>query len=166
MRLCFILLAASVMAGVYGAARADDYAIDQPPHNYWKHPIEDRFTQMKADLESGRLELDRKTEKGFVMSLLKALDVPVNSQMLVFSTTSLQLSLISPSNPRALYFNDDVYVGWVPGGRVEIVSIDPAVGGIFYIFNIPKSEQDSLRIERSERCMNCHAGSDSRNVPG
>jgi hypothetical protein len=166
MRVYRCLLMAIVAAGLFGECHPEDYALDQPPHDYWKRAIEDPFSRMKADLESGRVELDRKTEKGFVLSLLKALNVPVSSQMLVFSTTSLQLSLISPSNPRALYFNDDVYVGWVPGGRVEIVSMDPGAGGIFYIFNIPKSEQDALRVERSERCMNCHAGADSRNVPG
>ena len=85
--------------------------------------------------------------------------------MLVFSTTSLQLSLISPANPRALYFNEDLYLGYVPGGRIEIVSLDPELGGIFYIFDIPK-ESSSLRIERSERCMNCHAAADTGFVPG
>jgi hypothetical protein len=85
--------------------------------------------------------------------------------MLVFSTTSLQLSLISPANPRALYFNEEVYLGYVPGGRIEIVSLDPELGGIFYIFDIPKDTKP-LRIERSERCMNCHAGEDTGHIPG
>src|SRR5207249_6740608 len=116
-------------------------------------------------LEAGQIELDRSSEKAFVASLLKALDIPASSQMLVFSTTSLQLSLISPSNPRALYFNDEVYLGYVPGGRIEIVSLDPELGGIYYIFEIPK-EAAPLRIERSERCMNCHAADDTGHVPG
>lgn len=139
--------------------------IDQPPHNYWQRPLKDRFTRLKDDLESGRTALDRGGEKAFLVSLLKTLGIPASSQMLVFSTTSLQLGLISPGNPRALYFSDDVYVGYIPGGRIEIVSLDPELGGIFYIFDIPKDDRP-LRIERSQRCMNCHARADTRYVPG
>lgn len=86
--------------------------------------------------------------------------------MLVFSTTSLQLSLITPANPRALYFNEDTYVGFIPGGKIEIVALDPELGGIFYILDIPRTPTGSLNIERSRRCMNCHSGSESGYVPG
>jgi hypothetical protein len=139
--------------------------IDEPPHNYTRRTPQDRFTGLKAALESGQIALDRSSEKAFVLSLLKALDVPVTSQMLVFSTTSLQLRLISPANPRALYFNEEIYLGYVPGGRIEIVSLDPELGGIFYIADIPR-EAASFRAERSDRCMNCHASDDTRHVPG
>lgn len=139
--------------------------IDQPPHNYWQRPLKDRFSRLKADLESGRVPLDHTNEKAFVVSLLKALEIPASSQMLVFSTTSLQLSLITPANPRALYFNEDLYLGYIPRGRIEIVSLDPELGGIFYIFDIPKDAQ-SPRVERSDRCMKCHAGADTHYVPG
>ena len=139
--------------------------IDAPPHLYRQRTPADRFTRMKDDLESGRIALDRSSEKAFVLSLLRVLEVPVSSQMLVFSTTSLQLRFISPSNPRALFFNDDVYVGFIPGGRIEVVSLDPELGAIFSIFDIPRDERP-LRIERSERCMNCHAAGDTAFVPG
>jgi hypothetical protein len=154
-------------AASLGAASAQpDYSdIDEPPHNYRQRDLRDRFTLLKGDFEAGRIELDRSSEKAFLLSVLRVLEIPVTSQMLVFSTTSLQLSLISPSNPRALYFNEDVYLGHVPGGRIEIVSLDPEVGGIFYIFDIPRDARP-LRIERSERCMNCHAGDDTGQVPG
>src|SRR3954449_9393312 len=126
------------LAAAQAAFGSEDYpAMDQPPHNYWKRPLHDRFSRVKEELESGRLSLDRTSEKAFVTSLLKALDIPLSSQMLVFSTTSLQLSLISPSNPRALYFNEDLYVGYVPRGRIEIVSLDPELGGIYYLCDIP-----------------------------
>ena len=151
-------------AGVAGAQPAYD-DIDEPPHHYRQRPPQDRFTRLKDDFESGRIVLDRGSEKAFLLSVLGALDIPATSQMLVFSTTSLQLSLISPANPRALYFNEDIYLGYVPGGRIEIVSLDPALGGIYYIFDIPKDARP-LRIERSERCMNCHASADTGHVPG
>ena len=136
-----------------------------PPHHYYEGKSNDRFAQLQREFEAGRL-LDRSSEKAFLLSLLKALEIPASSQMLVFSTTSLQLSLITPANPRALYFNEDTYLGFIPGGRIEIVSIDPARGGIFYILDIPKSSSAALNIERSRRCMNCHAGSESGYVPG
>ncbi len=139
--------------------------INEPPHNYRQRTPRDYFTQLKDGLESGTVILDHTSEKAFVLSLLRALKIPVSSQMLVFSTTSLQLSLISPSNPRALYFNEEVYLGYVPGGRIEIVSLDPELGGIYYIFDIPKGGRP-LNIERSERCMNCHAGEDTGRLPG
>src|SRR4051812_32473663 len=161
--LILLLYLASAQASL---AFQEYFALDQPPHNYWKRPLHDRFSRMREDLESGRVPLDRGSEKSFVTSLLKALEIPVSSQMLVFSTTSLQLSLISPSNPRALYFSEDLYVGYVPGGRVEVLSLDPELGGIFYIFNIPKSDQQPLHLERSERCMNCHAAADTHHIPG
>lgn len=140
--------------------------LDHPAHRYWTRPLADRFTRLKDDLEAGRVPLDRSSEKAFVESLLKALDVPVGSQLLVYSNTSLQLNLISPRNPRALYFSDDLYVGWVPRGKIEIISLDPELGGVFYIFDIPRSETAPLKIERSNQCMNCHSAADTGYVPG
>lgn len=154
-----------LMAAAAARGQPQYHAIDEAPHNYRQRTPQDRFTRLKDGFESGRIALDRSSEKAFVVSVLQALDIPATSQMLVFSTTSLQLSLISPSNPRALYFNEDVYLGYVPGGRIEIVSLDPELGGIFYLFDIPKDTRP-LRLERSERCMNCHAGEDTGHVPG
>jgi len=159
------MLVIGVMAAGSALAQPSFDDIDAPPHNYRQRTPQDRFTRLKAALESGEIALERGNEKAFVLSLLKALDVPATSQMLVFSTTSLQLSLISPSNPRALYFNEDIYVGYVPRGRIEIVSLDPELGGIFYICDIP-NETRPFRAERSERCMNCHASDETRYVPG
>jgi len=159
------LLLPCVLIAATSAAEPTYRDFDQPPHNYRSAPLKDRFTRLKADLESRRIPLDHSSEKAFVISLLKALEVPVTSQMLVFSTTSLQLRLITPSNPRALYFNDDLYLGFIPGGRIEIISIDPELGGIFYLFDIPKDGRP-LAIERSERCVNCHTREDTGFVPG
>ena len=153
----------------WGVARAERELwqdFKAAPHDYWTRPLRDRFSLLKDDLASGKIALDRGSEKGFMQSLLQALQVPASSQMLVYSATSLQLSLISTRNPRAIYFSDDLYVGWMPGGKVEIVSLDPEVGGIYYIFEIPRSEGAPLQVERSNRCMNCHGAADSGWVPG
>jgi hypothetical protein len=134
------------------------------PHNYRTRDLRDRFTRAMPSLETdGRL--DRSSEKAFLLSFLKLFGVPATSQMLVFSTTSLQLRFISPSNPRAIYFSEDLYVGYIPGGRLEVVSLDPELGAVFYIFDIPRG-QEGIRFERSERCMNCHVSEDTGYVPG
>ena len=71
--------------------------------------------------------------------------MPVSSQMLVFSKTSLQRQRISPRHPRALYFNDDVYVGFCQGGDVlEISAVDPQLGTVFYTL-----DQDGDRASRA-----------------
>lgn len=147
------------------AAHAEEIDIYAAPHLYLEKVPQDRFSKLKPEIESGKISLDRTSEHAFLRSLLNLLEVPVTSQMLVFSTTSLQLSLISPRNPRAIYFNEDTYVGYIPGGKIEIISLDPELGGIFYIFDIPRVGRP-IAVERSSRCMNCHSGSDSRYVPG
>ena len=154
-------------AGAVRAERELWQDFTKPPHDYWTRPVTDRFSLLKENLASGKIVLDRSSEKAFVTSLLEVLKVPASSQMLVFSATSLQLSLISTRNPRALYFTDDLYVGWIPGGKVEIVSLDPVLGGIYYIFDVPRASSDGLlKVERSNRCMNCHGAADSGWVPG
>src|SRR5215207_2750140 len=109
--------------------------IDDPLHEYWTKAPQDRFTNLAAELAAGTRQLDTSGDLPFLRSLLNELQIPVSSQMLVYSVTSLQKNLISPRRPRALYFNDDTYVGFIPGGRLEVVSLDPSLGGIFYIFD-------------------------------
>jgi hypothetical protein len=157
------LLFASAVA--FAATAAADYEVDDPRHDYWKRPLTDTFSKLKAELEAGRVQLDTTGEKECLQSLLKVLNIPASSQMLIFSTTSLQLRLISPRNPRALYFNEDVYVGFIPGGKLEIVSLDPQAGGVFYIFPMPR-QGEAVQIDRSTRCMNCHSREDTGYVPG
>jgi len=62
---------------------------------------------------------------------------PVESQITVFRKyDAFSNDLINPSNARAIYFNDQVAVGWVRGGPfLEIASVDPRQGTIFYALN-------------------------------
>lgn len=159
-------LAAALGTTAFAAETAlvfDD--LEAPEHDYWNRTPKDPFTKLKDDLEQGRLPLDESSEKAYLESLLRTLKIPASSQMLVYSTTSLQLRLISPRTPRAIYFNDEIYLGYVQGGRIEIVSVDPELGAIFYIFDIPKNGERPV-ADRSRRCMNCHADEDTRDVPG
>src|SRR5262245_24418817 len=95
-----ILVAATICS-----TRADEDThyrnFNDAPHHYKTREPKDRFSRLMRSLDADP-RLDRSSEKAFLLSFLKILDVPVTSQMLVFSTTSLQLRFISPSNPRAL----------------------------------------------------------------
>ena len=138
----------------------------EPPHEYLKRTPNDRFTKLKADIETGKVRLDHTNPKAYLISLLQTLGISPFTQTLVFSTTSLQLSRISPENPRAIYFNEDIYVGWVPGGKIEVIGIDPKWGAITYIFEIPRPKSPPPLIQRATRCMNCHASGEIGGAPG
>jgi hypothetical protein len=138
----------------------------EPPHEYLKREPVDRFTKLKAKIETGTARLNHTNPKTYLVSLLQTLGISPFTQTLVFSTTSLQLSRISPENPRAIYFNEDIYVGWVPGGKIEVIGIDPKWGAITYIFEIPRPKSPPPLIQRATRCMNCHASGDIGGAPG
>ncbi|MBT3668082.1 MAG: hypothetical protein HN548_11450 [Opitutae bacterium] len=138
-----------------------------PVHSYQNKPPQDPFSKFFKNLENGNITLNFNSEKEYLLSLFKELEISPYSQLLVYSTTSLQLSRISPSNPRAIYFGDDIYLGYVPGGQIEIIGIDPELGAIPYIFNIPrKNDLKHPSIYRSKRCMNCHASQETKGAPG
>lgn len=151
--------------GLSAICAAELPGIDNPIHGYWTKTPNDRFSRLKAQLDAGERQLDTGSELAFLTSLLRELEIPVSSQMLVFSVTSLQKNLISPRRPRALYFNDDTYVGYVPGGRIEVISLDPDLGGIFYIFNRMRPGQIAT-AERTDECMTCHAPRHMEEIPG
>ncbi|MFT4638052.1 MAG: hypothetical protein ACI8T1_001370 [Verrucomicrobiales bacterium] len=90
----------------------------------------------------------------------------MESQVLVYSKTSLQIDRISPRRPRALYFSEDIYVGWTQGGDVEIISTDPNLGPVFYRMNVPSANASlPARVVRSRECLRCHGNSRTSNVP-
>ena len=121
--------------------------------------------ELQGKLERGEVKLRFDEKFGYLPALLDYFKIPVSSQMLVFSKTSLQRSLISPTRPRALYFNDDVYLGFIPGAPVmEISAVDPKLGGVFY-----RLDQDEVRhpkFVRDTDCMRCHSGPRTMGVPG
>ena len=161
--LAFVLLPATPLCAQSGATPVGDFG--EAPHHYWTEP-DDPFNHFIKRVEKGEVKLDaRSGEKEFVAGLLKQLDIPISSQLWVFSGTSLQSGRITPRNPRAIYFNEEVYVGYVPGGQMEVASLDPDRGTIFYIFDMPR-DGGTVRFQRSEKCMNCHAGDAQFKVPG
>ncbi|WP_165071175.1 hypothetical protein [Paludisphaera rhizosphaerae] len=154
-----------VVLGLTGSALAEDPSgVRDPIHGYETLPAHDRFSRFKADLDAGRVKLDAGDERALLRSVLRTLDVPVSSQMIVTSATSFQKTIISPRRPRALYFNDDTYVGYVPRGQIEVISIDPTRGPMFYIFN--RLEAGKVpRSRRSENCLTCHGTPEMGEVP-
>jgi hypothetical protein len=149
-------------------ATADEprLGIYNPLHQYDIRAVDNRFARFLSAWDGGQKpEIDLSGDLAFLRSLLKELDVPVSSQMLVFTATSLQKGLISARNPRALYFNEDTYVGYVPRGRIEVISLDPELGSIYYIFDrLQPGHRPQVR--RSSECMNCHAPRHMDNIPG
>ncbi|HTA44655.1 MAG TPA: hypothetical protein VK789_19540 [Bryobacteraceae bacterium] len=117
----------------------------------------DPVARLEKQLEAGRTTLEyRDNHWGYLESILKHLDINIDSQVLVFSKTSFQADIIGPKKPRALYFNDGVAVGYVQNGPVlEFITVDPAQQVNFYTLDVAKS--DKPRFERQDRkCTNCH----------
>jgi hypothetical protein len=95
----------------------------------------DPVTQLVRSIEEKKVEVRFDEQHGYLPWLLEALGIPIESQMLVFSKTSVQALRIEPRRPRTLYFNDSVIVGSVPGGAIELAAQDPQRGMIFYLLD-------------------------------
>lgn len=135
------------------------------PVEYGTGTLSDPVSKLNLRLKEQALSLKYSSEWGYLREVLKALDIPESSQLMVYSKTALNPRLVKPGNPRVVYFNDDVYVGWVPGARaMELASVDPLRGSIFFELEQKPSRQPWF--VRSERCLSCHAGGSSLRVPG
>jgi len=117
----------------------------------------DPIAELQRKMTAGQAKLEFEKDHGYLVSLLKTLKVPVSSQTLVFSKTSLQSERISPKTPRAIYFNDDVYVAWVQGaGLIEIMSTDPEKGPAFYVLSQDRNEHPQFERSTGHECSVCH----------
>jgi hypothetical protein len=161
----------------------------QPPINYLNAAVSDPVAKLQKQINAGKVVLTRDGELGYLPSLLRALDIPVSSQALVFTKTSFQRSAIGPKHPRAIYFDDETYVGYVQDGDLlEIATTDPNVGTVFYTLDQhgpgkpkrgakgsgeavesggdPGDEPKPRFVRENDNCLQCHAGSATRDVPG
>ena len=144
--------------------QADDF--DREPILYRDTAPTNPISKLQNDLKSGKKVLDYNDTRGYLASLLKALDVPQDSQTLVFSKTSLQRERISADSPRALYFNDDVYIGYCQNGEVLEISVaDPNLGTVFYTLDQERAEKPAF-TRQTDACLLCHGGSQTQSVPG
>ena len=138
---------------------------DHPAIQYASRPPSDRLAALAKRVAVGETKLAFNGDNGYLAAMLGALGVPLESQVVVFSETSVQAELITPKNPRALFFDDGVAVGWVRGADVlELAAHDPQQGVIFYTLN---QRQTALpRLERQLSCLTCHLSQNTQDVPG
>lgn len=157
------LLLAALLAGSL-AGQQDEYEL--APIHYSATEAQDVVSRLMQQLGAGEKSLDHDPQFGFLPALLQELHVPVSSQVLVFSKTSLQRTKIAPRTPRAIYFSDDIYVGYCHQGEVLEISVaDPQLGAVFY--TLDQHPVAGATVERQgESCLICHGGSQTRGVPG
>ncbi|HUQ50923.1 MAG TPA: hypothetical protein VM692_01800 [Gammaproteobacteria bacterium] len=149
----------TVLAGFAPTAPATGsvlrYETEYPRIPYLTGKRTDRVAQLISRIERGETKLTYDSRRGYLDSLLAALDIDASSQTLVYSQTSLQSKLIGPKTPRAIYFNDDVYVGFVQQGPIEIASLDDDLGPVFYLLEQNATAKPSFGAELG-RCLSCH----------
>jgi hypothetical protein len=138
---------------------------ERDPIRYSTAPADNAFNRLQPELADGSVKLEHRPDSGHLKSLLAALHVPESSQVLVFTKTSLQRRRIGPATPRAIYFNDDVYLGFCQKGDVlEVAVPDPRLGTVFYTVG---QKPGTPKVQRqSDNCLLCHGSSQNRGVPG
>jgi len=151
------------VAGRVAFSSQQDY--DHQAIQYEKGAVSDAVWRLQQQLDGSKAKLNFDEQFGWLPSVLRALNVSTESQILNFGKTSFQAPLISPRRPRAIYFGDGVSVGYVRGGEVlEIASVDPKQGVIFYTLDQEPSARP--RFQRRDACLQCHQNNSTLNVPG
>lgn len=141
--------------------------IDQEPINYWTRESQDPVAVLERKVAAGEASLRGDTPQEVLRKVLEYLDVPIESQVLVYSQTSAQNSRIRPHRPRAIYFSDNCYIGWVQGGGIEAIAFDEHIGAVLYFIDIAKFDgEHEPPFTRPRSCLNCHERSTTGNVPG
>lgn len=138
---------------------------EHPAIDYATRPVTDVVDRLNARLASGDVTLAFEPGSGYLRSLLQALDVPASSQMLVLSRTGVQRAFTSPGNPRALYYNEQVSVGYIRHSPfLELIAHDPVQGAVFYTLDQKPSLTPVLSRQRG--CLTCHVATATLDVPG
>jgi hypothetical protein len=147
-----------------GPLRAGD--IDQEPILYSETPGDNPVTRLRGRIDAGDKPLTYDKKLGYLPSLLRALNVPESSQMLVFSKTSMQRERIGPRTPRAIYFNDETYIGYCQRGTVvEVTAVDPKLGAVFFTLDQKPSDKPRF-VRQTDTCLTCHGSSQNQGFPG
>jgi hypothetical protein len=127
--------------------------------------LSDVVTVLAREIKAGTTSLAFGGQQGYLRSVLERLNVPIESQLMLFSKTGIQNAHTSPEHPRALYFNDRVIVGYIPGAPfLEIASHDPQQGVIFQ--TLKQEPWLPGEFARPDRCLSCHLSANSLDVPG
>jgi hypothetical protein len=112
---------------------------------------------LQAKLDAGTAKLVFANDgHGWLQSVLAALGVAQDSQLLTFTRSSLQFDKINPKAPRAIYFGDDVAIAAVVEGHVlEILANDAKGDPAFYTLDTAKTDKPKFERE-GPRCLSCH----------
>ena len=155
-----IAVASGEMAGMFGGG------LQHPAIQYYSRPVTDPVYQLNRKIQEGTVRLKFDGPRGYLRSLLEALNVPIESQLAVFSKTSLLARLIGPQHPRTVFFNDSVVITWIPGEPfVELAAEDPEQGVIFYTLD-DKPAQKPVITRHNGDCLRCHDSLGGLGVPG
>ena len=140
---------------------------EDPAIKYSTAPLNNVVDDVNRKLAEGSVQLTYEGRGGFLRSALDALQIPADSQLLVFSRDSLQGKLINEQNPRAIYFNDRVALGWVRDGEfIEVAAHDQSAGVVFYTLEQRDGANRAPQFMRAFRCLGCHSSGDTLGVPG
>ncbi|HEX4177637.1 MAG TPA: hypothetical protein VHY57_04340 [Rhizomicrobium sp.] len=147
MKTRFLLLLPLAVAAIGAASYADEA------------PVPDNAIEaLEARMAKGEVKITYASDgHGYLASVLAALKVSPQSQVLPFTKSSLQFDRISPATPRAIYFNDDLAVGSVhTGGLIEIIADDRRGGIAFYTLDNNAPGTPPHFQTESARCAVCH----------
>lgn len=162
-RLNTILIVVGMVLAAPCAQGDDEY--ERPPIRYSATEPHNKVAALQRDLLNKKTRLKHDDRFGYLPALLSQLNVPVESQLLVFSKTSRQRDRISPRTPRAIYFNEETYVGYCHEGDIlEVSTTDAKLGTVFY--TLGQHEKSPSLVRQTESCMQCHGGTASDSVPG
>lgn len=168
----FLFLWAATLTGAAGTAPQQPAATpfvgildEHPSIEYAKRSTRDRVSALSRALNDGTVSLTYDDTGGYLRAVLDTLRVSPDSQLLVFSKTGVQRASTSPRNPRALFFDDSVVVGYIPGAQyLELAAHDPEQGVVFYTIDQTSTARPALT--RRTNCLTCHVSSSTLEVPG
>ena len=138
---------------------------EHPIIQYAQRPTHDRISRLNSALAEATASLRFQEQGGYLRSVLDVLNVASESQVLVFSKTGVQRAATSPQSPRAIFFNDSVVVGFIPGARfLELAAHHPEQGVVFY--TLEQSPTAKPEFTRRTDCLTCHVSATTLEVPG
>jgi hypothetical protein len=155
-----------LLTALVSPALAQIDSLDREPINYKTAQTDNVITALQTRIDAGQTKLKFVDDHGYLPAVLQELNVPQSSQVLVFSKTSFQRERITPKTPRALYFNDDVYVGFCLRGDVlEVSAVDAAIGTAYYTLDQEPASKPKFH-RQIDNCLICHASSATGGAPG
>ncbi|HAT20229.1 MAG: hypothetical protein VCA40_12680 [Roseibacillus sp.] len=158
-----LLFAGLLLCGQFARGQRDFFEL--APISYSDTESKDGLALLVADWAAGRKPQPKGEPLEVLKQLLKQLDIPVESQVMVYSRTSKQNNRIRYHNPRVIYYSSDTYLGYVPGGSFEAASTDPELGPVFYFLDKDRIGKSGF-VARDNSCLQCHGTSRTDLVPG